>query len=130
GQWQSLRHALACDAQIGAQVGVAIPSLGIGCGLLTGALIHVGLAALIARNEKGYREYSRVLKDSSVPFDFEREEAIFGCTSEQVAVFALAKMGFGIDMGQAFTVAFDQKREVRTITERLPLQMRLSRLWI
>ncbi|MCI5066752.1 hypothetical protein MRY87_13610 [bacterium] len=130
GGWEHIEDDINKDSQIGAQVGVAVPNIGIACGLITGTLQQVGLAALIAQNEKAYKEYRRFLKGEGLSYDFKKEEELFGCSSEQVGVFTLSKMGFGVEIGQAFTVAFDRKRDISTIKEPLHLKMRVARLWI
>ena len=129
-QWELIKEPLTYDSQIGAHLGVAIPNLGVANGLIVGTMRQVGLAALIASNEKGYREYARYLKGEGKPYDFKKEEEIFGCSSDQVGVFTLSKMGFGVDVGQAFTVAYDVTRPLGTIKEDLQLKMRLCRFWI
>ncbi|MCB0330363.1 MAG: hypothetical protein KDD70_11885 [Bdellovibrionales bacterium] len=129
-QWEYIKEQIDQDSQIGAQIGVSIPTLGIATGLITGTLLQAGLAALIKSNEKAFKEYRRYLNGEGLPYDFKKEEELFGCSSEQVGVFTLSKMGFGVDIGQAFTVAFDLKRDISTIKEPLQLKMRLSRLWI
>ena len=55
-QWEHIQYDLNQDSQIGANVGIAIPSLGVACGLITGTMQRIGLSALILNNEKAYKD--------------------------------------------------------------------------
>ncbi|MCB0320279.1 MAG: hypothetical protein KDD60_05080 [Bdellovibrionales bacterium] len=129
-RWELIRESISQHSQIGAQIGVAIPAIGLANGLIGGTILKVGLAGLILAEEKRYKEYERHLKSSKLPYDFAKETELFGCSSQQVGVFALSKMGFGVDIGEAFSTSLDLSRSIESLKEPRALRMRMTRAWI
>ncbi|MGA1192106.1 MAG: hypothetical protein ACO3XO_07485 [Bdellovibrionota bacterium] len=129
-QWEYIRDDFHTVAQVGSTLGVAIPALGISAGVLVGTMRVVGLAILVRDNEQGFKEYRRYLRKENLKYDFRKERELFECTSEQIALFALSKMGFGINIGQAFRDAYSDDRNLTLIENPLALRMALTRFWL
>ena len=128
--WDLLKDRLETEFLIGAHMGVSIPKIGIGVGLLLGIMRHFGQMSFLLKDNKLFREYRRELKNNNRSFDAEREKAMFGCSATEVAVVLLSNFGFGVEIGHAFAGAFEKVSLNATDAESIPYSMKMGRLWI
>lgn len=128
--WDLVSEELLKDSQIGAQVGCAIPKLGVGAGLIIGLIRHIALATLTSVDLKAMRAYQLLLKKTDREYDLEKEIELFGCCSVQVGVFVLSRIGYGRDVGTAYSIAFDDEMSFNSLSDEFQVRLKFTKLWI
>ena len=129
-QWDYIREDFHIVAQVGSTLGASIPAIGISAGILIGTMRMVGLTALVSADEKAFKEYRRHLRQKNLRYDLSKEKELYECTSEQIGVLAISKMGFGIPIGQAFRDAYKSEQNLTLIKDPLTLRMSITRFWM
>jgi hypothetical protein len=128
--WGNFNLSLGKEPQFGASAGSAIPEIGAGLGLIASSFQHFARCSFALKHTDAYQKYSAHAKGAS-PADILRlEQESFGCTAPQVAVMLLSAAGFGTDVGNGLSIAFDPSRPSATLKDDWAARMRHARIWI
>ena len=128
-EWELLRNDLIFRIQAGAAAGVAVPNIGIGAGVLMGAMPLLTVCSMARYNKKGFTEYRRHLQKSDFDYDPELEVLHWNCTAGQVASLSLSQLGFGVDMAEAVLRGWDATPVAR-LSSKIQLDYRMGKLWL
>jgi hypothetical protein len=101
-EWEVLNNSLQRDCEIGGHVGKAIPRIGVAIGLIAGIAPHLSSAMLLAQGRDRFMDYRSDLLKRKLPFDFERETAIWGCNHLQLLSMMLVSFGMSSQSAEAF----------------------------
>jgi hypothetical protein len=124
-----IRPHLAREAQIGALTGVAIPTLGLGRGILWGTLPHICHALMSAHDPSTYTRWRKSLSNSSIKERTVKEREMWGTSSAQVASMILVKVGFPTQLAQTLALASDYCGGLATIQDAELRLTRIALLW-
>ncbi|MCB0332290.1 MAG: hypothetical protein KDD55_02255 [Bdellovibrionales bacterium] len=130
-EWITLEAQFREESLIAAHLGIALPVIGVGFSLILGTVRYFALAAMLLEDEKAYRSYQNHLRKGKQSFDEQMEEELWGCNTKEVAVFMLSKMGFGVDIGNAFRVGVDPTIRLSSLGKgSSEFKMKLGKLWL
>lgn len=128
---ERIQKPMSTQSQIGAQVGLAIPKIGVGIGLICGTFRLLGLAMMMEANPKGYDQYLAELKKSGALYDFDLETKIFGCSSGQIASMLISILGCGADIGEGALLGLNPRSDIKHLAkDSRNFQMKITALWI
>jgi len=125
----AIRPALARETQVGALVGVAIPSLGIAGGLLWGSSRHIAHMLMSSDDPQRYIKWQKAAVGQNIATQAKLEHETWGCTSAQVASMVLAAMGLGKETAALLERAGAYEGPVTSIVETDLQRFRLAVLW-
>ena len=128
--WGKFAPLLLKEPQFGAVVGSAIPEIGTGVGIITSTFQHFAHCSFALKHAAAYEKYVAQLKASPATQVLRLEEESFGCSSSQVAVMLLSGAGFGTDLGNGLSIAFDPTRATLSLKDDWAVRMRYARVWI
>ncbi len=115
-EWEYVQTPLYEALSIGACVGLTIPDVGLGIGLLSSGIRYLALAPLLRENRRAFKEYRQHLKAKDLAFDNQFEERLWQCTSTQVAAIMLERMGFPRAAGLQYVASSERDESVRPDT--------------
>jgi hypothetical protein len=127
--WSKVAPHYRRESELGAIIGVSIPSVGFAPGLLIAALRNISHALLIAEDPKSYDRYRAGLKTPARVTDSALELSIWKTTSTQVMSLLLAALGFRAEIGQVLTEAIETTKMAAAITEPRLRAFRLAVIW-
>jgi hypothetical protein len=127
--WDLLRNDIVYRIQAGAAAGVALPKVGVGAGVLMGAMPLLTIGSMYPYNNKGFTEYRRHLQKSDYEFDAELEVLHWSCTAAQVASLSMSQLGFGVDMAEAVLRGWEST-PLERLNNEIQLDYRMARLWL
>jgi hypothetical protein len=127
--FEGIRPQLAREAHIGALTGLAVPNLGLGRGILWGALPHICRALMSSQEPATYTAWRRSLANPSMKERTTKEREIWGCSSAQVASLLLVKLGFPAQSAQSLASASDYCGGVATIQDGETRLARMALIW-
>lgn len=104
-EWPIISHYITEQSEIGGHFGRAISDVGIGSGLMIGALRPYAMMAFSILNLPAFKNYRRALKISRTLYDSRSEEKAFSCTHPEVGASFLQRLGFGLNIARAFNDA-------------------------
>jgi hypothetical protein len=93
-EWDYVQIPLYEALTVGGEIGLAVPQVGFGLGLLTRSLRYLAFAPLIRENRKAFKEYRQHLKLKDIPFDVVFEQKAWSCTTIQIGGLMLEQIGF------------------------------------
>ncbi|MGI6524109.1 MAG: hypothetical protein ACOX2O_02290 [Bdellovibrionota bacterium] len=102
-EFELLEANLVARSEISTFVGINIPKIGFSIGLLTGIIRHIGLAAFLMHDKKGFAEYRRMLKIANKIIDLEYEFAHWGCSHIEIGTALLINIGFSREFARSFS---------------------------
>jgi len=103
-EWEFITKMLHDQIDVAGYIGCAMPSIGLSSGILLGAARPIALALISKKDEKGFREYRRVIKNKPVLFDAMEEQSRWGYTSIQLGSLVLQRTGLGIDFSTSMSL--------------------------
>lgn len=128
--WQSHADALRLESEVGGHLGLKIPSIGFGTGLLIGALPHLALSAFRHHDSKNFVHYAKYLQEKNLVFDITYEVPRWQASCLQVASAMLQSLGFGLESTESFVKGLDSRFGIDDIKEDSYYRMRIARIWI
>lgn len=128
--WKFIGPSLETKSEIGLHIGMAIPKVGAGFGLITGVIRYLGLMTFLIHDKKGFGEYRRHLKLKKLPYEYEYEISRWGCTHVQVAVNLLVGMGYPSKLAQAVQEGLEAE-ELKKELKKTPLAygIKVTEIW-
>ena len=127
--WGAVMPHFMREASIGALVGVAIPQIGFGPGLILGGLRNVAHALMSMEKPEQYRTFREKLTASGKVTDEALEKATWNTTSSQVASMILTILGFKAEVGDIIPLATGTRQRVTEITNERLRTFRLAYIW-
>lgn len=94
--WSELVREMKYQLHVGALVGQRLPSIGVGCGMVTGVIRYLAMSVFSRLDPKGFKGLRRHLKTHDLLFDIAWEEQKWGCTHLHIASLVLQNLGYGI----------------------------------
>ncbi len=107
-EWKKFATKLLIHARITCVVGDTINFVGTGNGMLIGAFRFLSIGLFAIKDLKGFQEYARKLKNDATLFDIEFEEKRWGCNHLEIASILAQSLGFGVNVGYGFSMAYGQ----------------------
>ncbi len=107
-EWQYIVKHLELHANLGAFVGLASTTLGFSRGLLVGALPSIALGVFHKSEDKGFKEYRRLLKSKNISYDPSFELKKWYCSSVQIASCLMQSVGFGVEIAENFSHVLEE----------------------
>ena len=129
-RWPKMATQIALEAHFGCQVGVAVPEIGIGAGLIMGSLRHFALTAMALQNEGAFHDYTISMKMKGITVDEELERKKWGCTSRQIGVYLLSNVSFGVDIANGYSTAMDPTAKWGNRPDQMMQRMMAAYTWI
>jgi len=102
-EWGTISSMVQTQANISIYYGQSVPRIGIAASLIVGVLPVLSMAVFHKLDEKGFKEYRRHLKASSLVVDHDFERNKWGCDSVQIAAKLAQSVGLGIATAEALT---------------------------
>ncbi len=125
---------IASNTQIrinaGGYVGQTIPHIGLGWGMLAGAVRLLGEVAFMLHDSAGYEKYLTHKSNKDLDFDVDFETSRWGCTSIQIACNLLQELGFGISTGECLIGGLDPRTPEELIQEDKVYRVKVTGVWI
>lgn len=128
--WSWFDERINKESMLGAQLGTAIPKIGTGTGLLLGTVPYYGAAAMFLKDQAVFKKYRLELKKKNMRRDSALEYEMYGCTAGDVGVFLLSAMGFGTEVGSAFSRAFSPAASLANASDELLYRMQIAYVWL
>ena len=129
-RWQPALERITVHTEVGGHLGLAIPTIGISRGILTGAMRDLGILSLGRHNREAYASYCEHLNATNKLYDFEYELEHWGCRHIDVAGNVLQQMGFGIKHALSLITGLGNKPPGRPDHDPNAFEFHLSELWI
>lgn len=129
-QWESLVQEMHYQMELGAALGYAIPNIGPGVGIFTGALRFLAQAVFLSKDEKGFRAYRRELTNASKSYDLELEDNRWKCNHLQVGAKLLQSLGYGLAYATGFTFGLGAVDAVGLDQDEAMYRWWITGLWI
>jgi len=101
-EWAILSKGVLDSVDIGGHVGMAIPNIGPGLGMLVGGTPLLAQAAFSIKDKKGYKEYRRILKSKGLAYDPSLELSRWNTSCIHVAAVLMQSLGIGVQIANAF----------------------------
>jgi hypothetical protein len=127
--WPLIAPHFARESSVGALVGVAIPKIGHGPGLLIAALRNVSHGLLSIDKPDLYKSYRSKIDADHKIFDEKVETEIWKTTSSQVTSIILTSLGFMSEFGEMIGTAVRSNTPVNKITNEKLRDFRLAHIW-
>ena len=86
-------YSLMAEADAGGMIGDAISGIGLSLGILTGAFHSIGEFLMASLDADGWDQYQKHLAGTALPWDYEVEVGLWGCSHLQLAAAALQIVG-------------------------------------
>jgi hypothetical protein len=80
---------------LGGAIGLKLPAIGLGTGLLCGSLQFLGLFPLLRHDPDGFAKYLKHLRSQGLSIDWKVEFETWQCNSLQVGIMVLQRAGLG-----------------------------------
>lgn len=103
--WAYVENPLYEALTIGGTIGINIPEIGLGFGLLSRGLRYLAFAPFLKENRRGFKDYRIYLKSKDLPFDIGYEERTWQTNNIQIAAIVLERMGFNHSMALEYVAA-------------------------
>ena len=129
-EWKGLASQIHVPAELGGQIGRAIPNIGLGWGLLASSIRYLAWGLFLVANQKGYIQYRRHLKIHGVPFDIAQEEKTWGCNHMEVASILIGAVSLGTSVSSALLKGCPPSTIAEKDLDRDALRMRLAGVWL
>jgi hypothetical protein len=101
-EWALLSKTVLESVDIGGHLGLAIPNIGPGLGMLVAGTPLLAQAAFSIKDKKGFKEYRRALKSKGLAFDPGLELARWNTSCVHVAAVLMQSLGIGVQVANAF----------------------------
>lgn len=128
--WIELTREMLLRSEIGAQVGIAIPSIGAGVGMLCGGLRFFGMATLLIADEKEFIRYFRVLRKSDEWYSTSKEKEIWGTNHIGVSSAIMTNLGFGMPHSAAIRFGLEPSTGVNYEKEDDYYRWYIANVWL
>jgi len=130
-EWSPIVSKLQQQVDVGIHLGLAIPAIGIGTGLLAAAMAPLSLGVFILHDAKGYVDYRRKLKGEIQALDYGWELSRWGCTSAHIASIFIQMFGLGVPAAHAFfQSAINPSENLSVETDNDVYKYKIARIWI
>lgn len=103
-EWEILSKMLKIDMEVGTYLGYAIPRVGLGNGMILGAIRYLAMGLIAAHDLKGFKGYRRECKLKNIPYNPIEEVKNWGCTHLHIASKLLQCLGFGISAATGLSI--------------------------
>jgi hypothetical protein len=103
--WAYVENPLFEALTIGGTIGIHVPEVGLGFGLLSRGLRYLAFAPFLRENRRGFKDYRIYLKSKDLPFDIGYEEKTWQTNNIQIAAIILERMGFNHSMAIEYVAA-------------------------
>ena len=111
-EWKFVVSQLQKQVDIGLQLGLSIPAIGVGNCLLACALETLSLGVFLLHDKKGFTEYRRKISSNPLSCDHTWELARWGCTSAHVGATFVQIFGLGVNTAYAFLLGTSAKDSI------------------
>lgn len=129
-EWAYLSEPMAYDLDAAVALGRVIPAIGAGTALIEASASSLGKMAFLRNDVKKFTEYRRILKRTGSAYDYDEENARWGCVHSQIASVVLQLLGFGVTRSNALATALTSASESGTSEEVAMIRdFRMARLW-
>lgn len=129
-QWSNIESGIIRDVDLGGAIGEAIPKIGRGAGMLSGAMPWLALGSMLYADKIGVKEYFRRQRSEKSAFDPEWEMQRWGCTTVQVGSLMMQSLGFGVDFASSMSLGLAPGAQIDEIRDPEPYRARVTRTWI
>jgi len=129
-EFERITEGFHAHLDVGGHVGVAIPNIGFGFGILSLGLPVLARAAFLSHDVKGFTAYRRQCKISKIPHDLEYEYERWGCTHIQIASSLAIAVGFSANAAGALAQGLARDTLSVEKKDRLAYATRICRLWV
>ena len=127
-RWPDISRAVILESEVGGHLGLAIPKIGFGWGILIGSIRNLAMGLLLVSKPKEFHKYRIDQKVKKSEFDLSYEREVWGCTHLQVASIILQTLGMGVNLAQAMELGFDAALSNSLATD--VYRVRITREWI
>lgn len=129
--WNLVQKTMSFNSQFGAQVGVTIPAVGPGIGLILSTFHYFAHPLFFSISPKEYKNYMRHLNQKKILCNQKMERETWGCTVHQIASMILTNYGFGVDVSHGYTYAVDTTKKLGSFDDDpTRYRMKMGYLWI
>ena len=94
-EWSELSRNMHLHAELAGHVGVAMPNISLGWGMLLGSIRHLSCGLFLGVDQKKYVQYRRNQKIKKQTFDLTEEITTFGCSHLHIASLLVQSLGLG-----------------------------------
>jgi hypothetical protein len=129
-EWKQFKYDLNKQIFIGGQIGISIPKIGVGAGILTASMALLSLATLYSAEPKAFANYRRQLQKNSFKQDPKQEIEIWGCSSLQIATLNMSILGYGVEVSEALMKGLESARSFHKLNNPMHLDYYMARLWL
>lgn len=127
--WEEISPYFSKESSVGALVGVALPRVGFGPGLVIASLRNVAHGLMSLKNPGSYATYRTKLAASKKLVDDKLEMEIWKTTSSQVTSLLLTNLGYMTEIGELIGTAAGTTTPISKITDEKLRNFRLSYIW-
>ena len=127
-EWNWLVSQFTEESQIGAQLGAAIPELGIGAGIMISTMPGLALGTVLKHDQKMVQKYMHTRAKTG--WSEKTQLECFGCTLNQITTHILCSMGFSTEIVNSYTSAMDPSRFFNAEDKGLLPRMQMARYWV
>jgi hypothetical protein len=96
GEFSRLSKRLLTHMQLGSIIGETIKYIGIGNGMLIGALAYLSHGVFALADLKNYQEFRRKIEKDKKLFSSQIERQYFNCTKDDLSAVLARNIGFGL----------------------------------
>jgi hypothetical protein len=124
-EWEYIQAPLYEALEIGACIGRLVPQVGLATGLLSRGIRYLAFAPFLVASPKDFQQYRRHLKSKDLPFDSDKEQEIWGCTSIHTAALLMEHIGYNRSLVGQF-VACAQRDSATAADTRYGIPFRVA----
>ena len=129
-EFEYLSKMLQESVEIGGHLGCTIKNIGLGIGMLSGALPFLASACFLLKDKKSFKEYRRILSKSNAVFDIDVELERWKCANVQVMSILMQSLGFGVQSANSLIMAFSSAEPLDDKQFPEPYKLRIALEWI
>ena len=128
--WENIASEARSAAEIGGQIGIAIPRIGLTGGVVVGSLPIIALALFDLHDPKGFAEYRRKVRSQKLSIDLASEMERWGCTRYNIAAILLQTLGFGVPLANAFSLGLSSPSALGEDLQGEEYRFKITSVWI
>lgn len=129
-EWTHYSKNIHYQTDLGGFLGLVIPRIGLGKGVLVGAIDTIALTCFHLHDKKGFTEYRRLLKNKNVREELTHEQDRWGCTRYHVGGILLQALGLGIEFSNNYAVGLLASDANEKLLQPDAYTFRISRVWL
>lgn len=128
-EWNHYSKSIHAYLDLCGSMGLNIPKIGLGKGLLVGAMDTIAITCFHLHDKKGFTEYRRTLKNKNLREDLKHEYDRWGCSRYHIASILIQALGFGVDFSNAYATGLLADETNEKYLDPLAYTFRISRVW-